>query len=62
MPYVSIKIAEGRTTDQKKALVASVTDAVASSIGVDPEKIWIQIDEFEPDNFATGGRLLRDTL
>lgn len=60
MPFVSIKIAKGRTTDQKRGLVKSVTEAVASSIGVDPQKVWIQIDEFEPDNFATDGRLMID--
>lgn len=60
MPYVNIKIAKGRTTDQKRGLVKSVTEAVASSIGVDPQKVWVQIDEFELDNFATDGRLLID--
>ncbi|MGD8834385.1 MAG: 2-hydroxymuconate tautomerase [Desulfobacteraceae bacterium] len=60
MPFVSIKIAAGRTTDQKRALVKSVTEAVASSIEVDPEKVWVQIDEFDNDNFATGGTLMID--
>ena len=60
MPFVSIKIAKGRTTDQKRGLVKSVTEAVASSISVDPQKVWVQIDEFELDNFATDGRLMID--
>ena len=60
MPYINIKIAKGRTTDQKRALVQSVTEAVASSIAVDSQKVWVQIDEFEPDNFAIDGRLLID--
>jgi phenylpyruvate tautomerase PptA (4-oxalocrotonate tautomerase family) len=37
-----------------------VTDAVSASIDVDPEKIWIQIDEFEKENFATDGRMMLD--
>ena len=61
MPFVSIKIAKGRTTDQKRALVDSVTRAVAASIEVDPRKVWVQIDEFELDNFAVDGRLMIDT-
>ena len=60
MPFVSIKIAEGRTTDQKRALVKTVTDAVASSIDVDAGKVWVQIDEFSIDNFSTGGKLMID--
>ncbi len=60
MPFVSIKIAEGRTTDQKRALVKTVTEAVAGSIDVDAGKVWVQIDEFSLDNFATGGELMTD--
>jgi 4-oxalocrotonate tautomerase len=60
MPMVSIKIAKGRSLDQKRRLARSVTDAIVSSIDVPPEKIWIQIDEFEPENFAVNGRLLAD--
>jgi 4-oxalocrotonate tautomerase len=60
MPFISIKIAKGRTLEQKRTLVRSVTEAVASSIDVKPEKIWIQIDEFENENFATAGGLIAD--
>jgi 4-oxalocrotonate tautomerase len=57
---VSIKIAKGRSLDQKRELVSSVTQAIAKAVDVDPKKIWIHLDEFEPHNFATGGRLLGD--
>ncbi len=60
MPFVSIKIAKGRTIDQKRALTASMTEAVATSIGIDPKKVWIEIDEFEAENFAIDGRLMID--
>ena len=60
MPFINIKIAKGRTLDQKRKLVRSVTEAVSESIGVAPEKIWIQIDEFDKENFATGGRVMLD--
>ena len=60
MPIVSIKIARGRTLEQKRELVRSVTEAISKSINVQPEKVWIQIDEFEKENFAVGGRLMID--
>lgn len=60
MPFVSIKIAKGRSTDQKRKLVQSVTKAVAEAIEVQPQKVWVQIDEFELDNFAIDGRLMVD--
>lgn len=60
MPFISIKIAKGRTMDQKRKLFQAVTEAVSTSINVAPEKIWIQIDEFEKENFATGGQMMLD--
>jgi 4-oxalocrotonate tautomerase len=60
MPFVSIKIAKGRSLEQKRNLVRSVTEAISTSINIQPEKVWIQIEEFEPDNFATNGRLILD--
>jgi len=60
MPFVSIKIAKGRTTEQKRALAESVTEAIATSIDIDPKKVWIEIDEFELENFAVDGQLMID--
>ena len=55
MPIVNIAILEGRTLEQKKELVKTVTAAVAKSVDVPPEKVWIKIDEMDKENFATGG-------
>ena len=60
MPFVSIKIAKGHSKDQKRRLVRSVTDAIARSIDVPAEIIWVQIDEFKPENFAVSGWLMAD--
>jgi 4-oxalocrotonate tautomerase len=60
MPIVNIKIAKGRSLEQKRLLVRSVTDAIAAAIDVPPEIIWIQIDEFERENFSVNGRLMAD--
>ncbi|MBT8763131.1 tautomerase family protein [Desulfohalobiaceae bacterium Ax17] len=34
MPIVSIKIAKGRSIEQKRKLVKAVTDSVVSTLGV----------------------------
>ncbi len=60
MPIVNIAILKGRTLEQKKELVKSVTEAVAKSVDVAPEKIWIRIDEMDKENFATAGTLQSD--
>lgn len=57
MPVVRIELSKGRTIAQKRELVKSVTDAVVKSTGVNPENVWIIINEFEPDNFSSGGNL-----
>ena len=57
MPIVNIAILKGRSLEQKKELVKSVTEAVAKSVDVAPEKIWIKIDEMDGENFATAGKL-----
>ena len=57
MPIVSVKIARGRTVDQKRALVDAVTKAVVSTLDVKPEWVTVLIEEFERENWATGGVL-----
>ncbi len=60
MPFVDIKIIKGRTLEQKRNLVTSVTQAVSESIDVPAERIWVHINEMETDGFATGGKLIVD--
>ena len=39
MPYVTVKMLEGRTDDQKRALVEKVTDAVVETTGASKEAV-----------------------
>lgn len=61
MPLVTIDLIEGVfTTDQKKALVAGVTEAM---IAVEGEALrpvtWVRIQEFTQGDWAIGGRQMR---
>jgi len=60
MPIIHISIAKGRSQDQKRTLARKLTDVTAETLGVDPEKIWIRIDEFEKENFSVNGELMCD--
>ncbi|MFA6010270.1 MAG: 4-oxalocrotonate tautomerase family protein [Desulfobacteraceae bacterium] len=60
MPIIHISIAKGRSLDQKRTLARKLTDVTAETLGVDPEKIWIRIDEFEKENFSVNGELMCD--
>ena len=57
MPIVSIRMAKGRGIEVKRRLAAEVTRAVAQSLDLPPELVSIQIEEFDRENWATGGEL-----
>jgi 4-oxalocrotonate tautomerase len=60
MPYVTVKMLEGRTDDQKRALVEKVTAAVSETTGAPAEKIAVFIEEMSKNNYALGGKRLSD--
>ncbi len=57
MPIIQIEMLEGRTLEQKRKLVQSVTKAVVESVNCPPERVRIIIREMTKDNFAEGGKL-----
>ncbi|NMC65627.1 MAG: 2-hydroxymuconate tautomerase family protein [Acidobacteria bacterium] len=57
MPLVEIHLLEGRTKEQKKALLESVTAAVHQSIQAPLDSIRVWIQEFPPDEFMSAGIL-----
>ena len=60
MPLVEIHLLEGRTAEQKKMLLASVTEAVHESIGASLQSIRVWIHEFSDDNYMAAGQLASD--
>ena len=55
MPLVQISMLEGRTPEQKKALLAAVTDAVHTSIGAALPSIRVWVQEFAPEDYMAEG-------
>jgi 4-oxalocrotonate tautomerase len=60
MPYVTVKMLEGRTDEQKKALVEKVTEAVAETTGASKEKVTVFIEEMSKNHYAVAGKRLSD--
>ena len=60
MPVINVKLVEGRTVEQKRAMVKAVTRAVSETLGVAETAIWISIEDMKPENFAQGGELRLD--
>jgi len=60
MPYVTIKMLEGRSEEQKKAMVEKVTAAVSETSGASEDKIVVFIEEMSKNHYAIGGKRLSD--
>jgi len=60
MPVISVRIARGRSVEQKRSLVKAITDAVVSTIDAKPEWVTVLIEEYDRENWATGGELHSD--
>jgi 4-oxalocrotonate tautomerase len=60
MPFLNIQLMKGRTIEQKRKLVSSVTKAVCESVDVVPEKVRIVLSEMEAEDCAIAGILVVD--
>lgn len=60
MPLIEIHLIEGRTDEQKKALLTAVTEAVHTSIGAPVETIRVWLQEFSPKEYMSAGVLHAD--
>ena len=61
MPYVNIKITrEGATAEQKKQLIAGVTQLLVDTLGKNPATTVVVIDEVDTDNWGIGGHSVTD--
>jgi 4-oxalocrotonate tautomerase len=61
MPYVTVKMIEGRSEEQKRALVEKVTAVVSETVDVPKEKVVVFIEEMTKNHYAIGGKRLSDS-
>lgn len=55
MPTIRVEMMEGRTPEQKTALVKALTQAVVNSLGTRPESVDILLYDIKREHWATGG-------
>lgn len=60
MPIITVQMLEGRTDNQKRALVKKVTEAVSETIDAPEEKITVVIEEMAKNHYAIAGKLAND--
>jgi 4-oxalocrotonate tautomerase len=61
MPVVTVQMFEGRTPEQKRELVAAITDAVVRITKTTPEATQVIINEVPRDHWAFAGKLASET-
>lgn len=56
MPIVTVNLMEGRTPEQKAAMISEVTDAIVRTTGAKKEAVSIIIQDMKPENYGLGGQ------
>jgi 4-oxalocrotonate tautomerase len=57
MPIVNINLIEGRTLEQKRELVAAVTEAICKTVNVTPDHVRIILQDMAKHDYAVAGTL-----
>ena len=55
MPVIDVTMVEGRSPEQKDALVKALTEAAVGAVGAPIESVRVILREVPPSHFAAGG-------
>jgi 4-oxalocrotonate tautomerase len=55
MPVVTVQMYVGRTSQQKRALVRAITDAMVRHAGAKPDNLHVILQEVPKENWALAG-------
>ena len=56
MPLIQVTMVEGRTVEQKHALIRSLSESMADTLDVPLERIRVAIYEISADEWGIGGQ------
>ncbi|MCK6258909.1 4-oxalocrotonate tautomerase [Fictibacillus sp. KIGAM418] len=56
MPIIQVQIIKGRSDEQIQNMIASVTEAAASTLDVKQEQVRVLVTEVEGKHWAVGGK------
>lgn len=57
MPVVTVELWEGRTLEQKRALVRAITEAMVEHAGARPDALHVILHDVPLENWARAGVL-----
>jgi len=60
MPFIDVKMLEGRTDNQKRKLVETITEAMVEICGAPRDGTTVVIEEYPRNHWAKGGVLISD--
>jgi 4-oxalocrotonate tautomerase len=60
MPFISVRILEGATPEQKSEVIAGITDVMVKVLGKNPETTHIVIEDVAPENWGHKGKSVAD--
>ncbi len=60
MPFIVVKMLEGRSVEQKRRLVREITNVVVKYTGASEEQVDVIIEDYGRENWAKGGTLYSD--
>jgi 4-oxalocrotonate tautomerase len=62
MPVITIQESTGRSRDQRRALVARITDAFREAYGLEPSAVTIFFQPYRDDEWGKDGKLHTDRV
>ena len=60
MPFAQVFMIEGRTEDQKRAVIEKVSNALVEATGAPKESIRVWIQEMPKTNWGIAGKTAKD--
>ncbi len=55
MPVVVLKMLEGRTLEQKKAVCKRISDVICEEVNATPENVTVIIEEMKKEDYFNNG-------
>ncbi len=60
MPFAQIYMIEGRTIEQKRAVIEKVTQAIVEAVGAPKESVRVWIHDMPKENWGIAGVSVKD--
>lgn len=60
MPFISVRILEGATAEEKSAVIAGITDVMVTVLGKSPDSTHVVIEDVSPENWGHKGKSIAE--